>query len=282
MKRTFLWLGFGVLAAGMAFAQDATSSASGSQDQNTQTQRQSTSRSVNELRGCLSGSTGNYTVTDSNGKQYEVNGDDNTLRSMVGREVQITLSENRSTNDSTQPTGTTTHSSNTVQASDVKVLATSCSTPGGTTTPLGNSATPQPTSDDRPAPRMMSMLMQQSMPGQSQNGTSSQPQATPPVTSQTPAAPTSPTAGSSSQPGTSPANNNGMTEGQANPTTGQAAGSSASNQSGATNGAPSSPSNAQTPQANSNDANKPLYERQATDIPYAKSSNGNGTSAPPQ
>lgn len=291
MKRTFLWLGCGILATGMAFAQDTTTSgASGSQDQNTQTRTRSTTTQNNTVRGCLSGSPGNYTVTDQNGTQWTVTGDDATLRNSVGRRVEITFTQHQSSEESSQG-ATTARTTHNVQASQVTALSGTCNAgsgmaaPSNDANPGGNSGSAEPSS-----PRMMSMLMQQTMPGQSQNGTPSQPQATPPVTNQTPATSTSPTSGTSSQQGTSPANNSGMSEGQANPTTGQAAGSSVSNQGADNpgtanpNATPSSapPSNAQPPQANSNDQNKPLYERQATDIPWAQSSAGNnGTPAPP-
>jgi hypothetical protein len=293
MKRTFLWLGCGILATGMAFAQDTTSSgASGSQDQNTQTRTQSTATQNNTVRGCLSGSPGNYTITDHNGTQWTVTGDDATLRNSVGRQVEITFTQHQSSDESSQG-ATTTRRTHSVQASQVTALSDTCNAGSGMANPGGASGSAEPSS-----PRMMSMLMQQSMPGQSQNGTSSQPQTTPPVTSQTPATSTSPTSGTSSQQGTSPASNSGMTEGQANSTTGQTAGTSVSTQGAnpsgtansatttpnATTSSPNSatPSNAQSPQANSNDQNKPLYERQATDIPWAKSSAGNnGTPAPP-
>ncbi len=164
MKRILLLLGFGILAGTIALAQDAagSSASTNSQHQTTQTRTQSSTTRTSVIRGCLSGSTGNYTVTDPNGMQYEVNGDDATLRSMVGREVEMTVSEDRSGDDSTQASGTSTHSSNTVQASDVRAVASTCTNPAGAAAPSGSSGT----QDERPAPQMMAMLQQQSAPGQ--------------------------------------------------------------------------------------------------------------------
>ena len=157
-------------------------------------------------------------------------------------------------------------------------------------------------------------LAQQTAAGNS----TSQPQVTPPVTSQTPASATPPTTGATppestsatpaanSQVGTSPANNTGMTESQANhdaqaarqgelntnPQTGEATGRGVNNQ-GVNNPSTTSPNavptsrnsattTSNTPPPNANEQNKPLYERQATDIPWASSSGGNtGTPAPP-
>lgn len=259
MKRILLLLGFGVLAGTIAFAQDAagSSASTNSQDQTTQTRTQSSTTRTNVIRGCLSGSTGNYTVTDPNGRQYEVTGDDATLRSMVGREVEMTVSEDRSSDDSTQASGTSTHASNAVQATNVRAVASTCTNPAGAAAPSGSSGT----QDERPAPQMMAMLQQQSAPGQdnaSQNGSAPQPQATPPVTSQTPATSASPTQGRE-------VNNP--------PTTAPNAASASPNSA-----TPSS--NSQQSQANCAQT-KPLYECQATDIPWAKPSGGNnGTPAP--
>ena len=252
MKRIILLLGFGVLAGTIAFAQDAAGSSASTDSQDQTAQRtQSSTTSTNVIRGCLSGSTGNYTVTDPNGRQYEVNGDDATLRSMVGREVEITVSEDRSSDDSTHASGTSAHTSNAVQATNVRAVAGSCSKPAGAEAPSGSSAT----QDERPAPQMMARLQQQSAPGRDnalQNGSATPPQATPPVTSQTPATSASPTQGTNLQVGTS---NAGTT---------------------APNSAAPSP-NAQQSQANCVQT-KPLYECQATDLPWANSSGGsNGT-----
>ena len=302
MKRIFLLLGLGILTASLGLAQDTTSPP----DPNSQTRTQSSSRSTNKIRGCLSGSTGNYTVTDRNGMHYQVNGDEPTLRSMVGREVEITLSEDRTTEDSTQAAGTSTHTTNAVQASDVKAVAGTCSNPASPAAP-GSANRPTPAPDEKPAPQMMAMLQQQGAPGQdnsSPNGAAPPVQANPPVTSQTPAAPASPNAGANSQVSNSPANNSGMTENEANhdaqaarqgelntnPQNGQTTGRGVDNQgvnnpsTTSPNAVPTSPNsasgNAQQPQANCN-PNK-LYECPATDLPWSKSSGGNtGTPPPP-
>jgi hypothetical protein len=306
MKRMMLLLGMGMLAGAMAWAQDAP--ASSPPEQNAQTRTESSSRSTNVIRGCLSGSTGNYTVTDRNGMQYTVNGDDSTLRSMVGREVEVTVSEDRSTEDATHAPGTSTHSTNTVQASNVKAVGSSCNT-AGSATPSG-STSPNATPEERPAPQMMAMLQQQEAPNQDNskpNGAPPQVQSTPPVTSQTPASPNAPSTGANSQVGTSPANNSGMTESEANhdaqaarqgelntnPQNGQTTGRGIDNQgvnnpsTTNPNAVPSSPNSA-TPSSNSQQSQadcaktRPLYECQASDIPWANGSGGNtNTPAPP-
>jgi len=324
MKRIFLLLGCGMLAAGMALAQDtgSSNSASSSQDQSTQTRTQSNTTQDNTVRGCLSGSAGNYTITDANGTQYQVTGNDATLKSSVGQEVEIRVTQKQSSDTSNQG-ATTTRTTHTVQASQVTALNSACDTgnPSGSASPNSMGTTPDnstapkgtPQTTEPATPRMMSMLQQQSMPGaeaQSQNSTTPQTQATPPVTSQTPATQSSPNQSATPQAGTSPANNTGMTESEANhdaqaarqgemntnPQTGDTTGRGVNNQGvnnpsttnpGAVPTSPNSatPSSAQ-PQSNANDQNKPVYGRQATDIPWATHSGtdaGNtGTPAPPQ
>jgi hypothetical protein len=252
----FLLLGCSLLAGALASAQDSTSSsASGVQDQNIQTKSQSSNTKTNLIRGCLSGSTGNYTITDPNGMQYQINGDDTTLRSMVGREVEVSTTEDRSTEDSTRSGGAATHAANEVQVSDVKAVSNTCKNAPSAVAP--NSTTPQ--AGERPAPQMMSMLQQQSAPGQdgqSQNGAAPQVQSTPPVTSQTPATSASPTTNNQSINNPAPAS---------------------------PSAAPASPNlatpsaNPQPSQADCQNHTKPLYECPATDLPWGNSSSGNNS-----
>jgi len=310
MKRIFLLLGAGFLSAGLAFAQDMPSSSTEnpSQEQGTnQTYRYENSSMV---RGCLSGSVGNYTLTDQNGVQYTVVGGDSGLQSKVGHEVEITTKQNESSQVSTQENGTTTRTTNSIQVADVRDISASCNVGSSVTTPSqpDNGMNPKgtPESDKPPEPKMIAML-QQSAAGTAQQSTGSPAQQTsPPVSSQTPAAPSSPT-GANSQVGNSPANNSGMTESEANhdaqaarqgelnanPQNGQTTGRGVNNQgvnnpsSTSPNAVPTSPnsaspsSNTQQPQTNANDQNKPLYERQATHIPWANQPGGNTNTPPP-
>ena len=301
MNKFLLLLGTGLLATTVAAAQSTGSTDSSAPDQSTpgsQTYHSQTSQQV--VRGCLSGSTGNFTLTDQNGMQYTVTGDDSSLQAQVGHEVEITSKSNQSSQTSTQPDGSTTKTTtNSIQMNNIRQVSATCSHAAG------SGMTPNPSSapDQRHGtPLLMAMLMQQS--------TNSQPatqQTTPPVTSQTPTASTSPTApAANSQVGTSPANNTGMTESQANhdaqaarqgelntnSQTGDTTGRGINNQ-GVNNPTSTSPnavptsSNSATPAANSqqpanaNDASKPLYERQASDIPWANQSGNNGTNPPP-
>lgn len=132
MKRVFLTLAFSVLAGMFALGQDAdsktdskssqnNSTAGSAQYQNPDVTTKSAPTSQNVIRGCLSGSPGNYTLTDQNGMQYQIAGDDATLRSMVGREVEVTGIENQS-----QAGDSTSRLANGVQASDVRAVSSTC------------------------------------------------------------------------------------------------------------------------------------------------------------
>jgi hypothetical protein len=131
MKRVLLLLTFAMLAGTLALAQgtgsksdaqNSPSTAGSAQYQNPDAITKSAPASQNVIRGCLSGSSGNYTLTDQNGMQYQIAGDDATLRSMVGREVEVTGIENQ-----TSPAGdSTSRMANGVQASDVRAVSTTC------------------------------------------------------------------------------------------------------------------------------------------------------------
>ena len=305
MKAIFILLGSGLLATTLVAAQDAPT-ASESTSAQTQTKTYQTSSSV--IRGCLSGSDGNYTITDQNGMQYQINGPDNQLAASVGHEIEVSTHQDTSSEASSQGDQPTARSSNTVQVSGIRDISKTCHTASSTSPMNNNDSSPKgaPDAAAPPQPQFIGWIQQQSAPDtgtkqEQQNGTAP-PQATPPVTSQTPATPTGAANGSATtQQNTSPANNAGMTESEANhdaqaarqgelntnPNTGDTSGRGVNNQgvnnptSTSPNAVPTSPNSA-TPQSNADDANKPLYERQATDIPWANQQGGNtGTPNPP-
>jgi hypothetical protein len=138
MRRTFL-LATSLLAASLllagsvALAQDAhangsagdpasqnNNAANTAQYQNPDTATKSSAHTASVIRGCLSGSAGNYTLTDQNGMQYQVSGDDASLRSMVGREVEISGIESQSS------AGAASNVTNGVQASEVRAVSSTC------------------------------------------------------------------------------------------------------------------------------------------------------------
>jgi len=288
MKSMFLLLGSGLLVTTLAVAQDAPSADPSPNSQSSKTYQSSS----NVIRGCLSGSAGNYTVTDQNGTQYSIAGPDNQLAARVGHEIEITTRQDQSSESTSQDDQASTKATDSVQVSDVRDVASTCKMGGSTGSPMNdNSSSPKGTSSTAEPPQTMAMLQEQSAPNagtqEQKPGAAAQPQTTPPVSSQTPATSASPTS-TESQTGA-----NGAAGSQLNPDAqmpnanpnGTTAGSSVDNQGTPANAAPNSatPSGTQQPQANSaDDAGKPLYESQATDIPWAShSSDSNGTANSP-
>ena len=125
-----LLLGVTVLAA-----QQSPSSAAPDSPRSLAAQANSSAPNSTVIRGCLSGSTGNYTLTDQNGMQYQVNGDDATLRSMVGREVEITGLEGQSSAVSGQSDQEAGNATTTMQATQVRAVSSNCSKGRSVSTP---------------------------------------------------------------------------------------------------------------------------------------------------
>ncbi len=300
MKKSTLLTASLLFAATMALAQNnpSTGAALGP-EQN----RNATSQNA-VVRGCLTGSPDNYTLTDQNGAQYKLVGDNSSLLTAVGHVVQVNGMQGQSMEGSSGNSNTMAGSAYTFQVSEVKDSGRACNRASNPSDSTGNPGfqspanhpndekTPKgtsPESSDQPHGQLTAMLQQSSNSPMSSTGsdaaqsaqsnsssTPSTPSAegteampsskvsdsgqstgvgqatqTPPVTSQTPASPTSPTS-PSSQTQTSPANTAGTTP----------------------------QSNTSQPQNNANDSNKPLWERQATDIPWARKGGTNtGTSS---
>ena len=89
------------------------------------------------VEGCLSGSAGNYTLTDKNGTTYQLTGDTAKLSDHVGHEVKVTgMSASGSTGASgsteTSAGGSTgAGSGQALQVTSVKHVSKSCKTAGG-------------------------------------------------------------------------------------------------------------------------------------------------------
>jgi len=154
MRRLFLLVALLLLSGGLALAQDArptgsagdlasqsNNTANAAQYQNPGAAPKSSAHSASVIRGCLSGSSGNYTLTDQNGMQYQVSGDDATLRSMVGREVEISGIEGQSSNG-----GAASSVANGMQASEVRAVSSTCKKKAAVSAPApGNSHAGDPT-----------------------------------------------------------------------------------------------------------------------------------------
>lgn len=75
--------------------------------------------SGNAIEGCLAGSGGNFTLTDSSGKTYQLAGDTAKLSEHVGHTLRISGSQKSAGADPAQPTFT---------VQKVKMISPSCST----------------------------------------------------------------------------------------------------------------------------------------------------------
>src|SRR5579883_2550796 len=65
---------------------------------------QTTSNEETSVQGCLSGTNGNYTLTDSTGNSYQLAGDTSKLSKHVGHKVEVTGTTNTaSTNAGNEP-----------------------------------------------------------------------------------------------------------------------------------------------------------------------------------
>ena len=335
-KKAFYLSSAVVLAGAMGVAQTGTTTP---QDQDNPRAGQAAGA---QLRGCLSGSAGNYTLTDYSGTIYHLVGAESQLQGSVGHEVEITGTPDAQRSSASDDMASNTASS--FQVTGAREVAGSCTQGSrtGATSPDSHPMSERPPMTDQqpkgapgeatpapePQPHLMAMLQQpgatdpsstasqtssttsttttttntQTPASNSSNGS----MANTPVTSQTPAE-TTPATGSNSQLGSGTTNPSavGTQPAQSNTTATPSTGTTATTPStavspdtganatsGATTATPdasaspsattnpsatATPGTAASPQSNQNDQNNPLYERQATDVPWASHSGSTTT-----
>lgn len=118
--------------------QQAAPDTSSTTTQTTTTQTtQTSSDSGNSIEGCLSGSAGNWTLTDQSGKTYQLAGDTSKLSDHVGHQVRIMGTDNSSSapssgsaGGSATATGSSSGSQPTFTVQKVKMISSSCPTSG--------------------------------------------------------------------------------------------------------------------------------------------------------
>ena len=97
---------------------------------------QTGSMGAKTVQGCLSGSGGNYTLTDKAGNTYQLAGDTSKLTEHVGHKIEVTGTTSAASSGGTAPGaapsgGTATSSGSagqqTLNVSSHKVIASSCS-----------------------------------------------------------------------------------------------------------------------------------------------------------
>lgn len=122
--------------------QPATPDSSSTTTQTTTTQTtQTSSDSSTSIEGCLSGSAGNFTLTDQSGKTYQLAGDTSKLSDHVGHQVRLMGSDNSSSasgssspNSSSPSSGagatgaSSSGTQSTFTVNKVKMISSTCST----------------------------------------------------------------------------------------------------------------------------------------------------------
>jgi hypothetical protein len=83
------------------------------------------------VEGCLSGSDGNYMLTDKNGTTYQLTGDTAKLSNHVGHEIKVTGSKSASAMSPSGGGTNTGESKQTLQVSSFKHVSKTCSSGGG-------------------------------------------------------------------------------------------------------------------------------------------------------
>jgi hypothetical protein len=132
MRKTLMLLSLGLLGAALALAQDAPTA---DQPATPPANNTDTSASAGSVQGCLSGSDGNYMLTqDGTGTTFKLMGDEIQLKKHVGHEVSITgqaSGDTASASNSPQgqgdtPASGTTDTGTTIQVTNVKMVSKQC------------------------------------------------------------------------------------------------------------------------------------------------------------
>jgi hypothetical protein len=133
MRKMLLLLSLGLLGVSMALAQDTSSTSPATAPNASATD---SSASAGPIQGCLSGSDGNYMLTqDGTGTTFKLMGDEIKLKKHIGHEVavtgQATADGGSSAADPNQGQGdasasATTGAGTTIQVTEVKMVAKQC------------------------------------------------------------------------------------------------------------------------------------------------------------
>ncbi|HEY3768388.1 MAG TPA: hypothetical protein VGN44_06930 [Candidatus Angelobacter sp.] len=116
----------------MPSPQSTAPDASSTSTTTTQTTETSTGSST-AIEGCLSGSSGNFTLTDQSGKAYQLAGDTSKLTEHVGHQIRVMGSSSdsnaaSSASGSNASAGGASSGSSTFTVKKVKMISSSCST----------------------------------------------------------------------------------------------------------------------------------------------------------
>ncbi len=135
MKKILLLSSILLLSVTWALAQYGSQSSTS--QSSTSSESSNSGMSKTTLQGCLSGSNGNYTLTDSSGATYQLTGDTAKLEKHIGHTIQVTGTPQTSSASNTtsgNPSGSMSGSAEAQQTFDVtsfKHVSGKCNTSGG-------------------------------------------------------------------------------------------------------------------------------------------------------
>lgn len=142
MRQVFLFLSVLLLGVSWAVAQGTspTSPSTSSPDSSAQTSSQTSASQTSAggdttVEGCLSGSSGSYTLAAKDGTTYQLTGDTAKLSEHVGHEVKITGTANSAASSPSSGAASTsagsTSSEKSLQVSSVKHVSKTCQAGSG-------------------------------------------------------------------------------------------------------------------------------------------------------
>ncbi|HET9304769.1 MAG TPA: DUF5818 domain-containing protein [Candidatus Sulfotelmatobacter sp.] len=139
MRQVFLFLSVLLLGVSWAVAQGTSPSQSSpstsSSDSSAQTSSQTSAGGETTVEGCLSGSSGSYTLAAKDGTTYQLTGDTAKLSEHVGHQVKITGTANSAASSpssgAASSTAGSTSSEKSLQVSSVKHVSKTCQSGSG-------------------------------------------------------------------------------------------------------------------------------------------------------
>ena len=137
MRQVFLFLSVLLLGVSWAVAQGTSpaSPSTSSPASSGQTSSQTSAGGETTVEGCLSGSSGSYTLAAKDGTTYQLTGDTAKLSEHVGHEVKITGTANSAASSPSSGAASSsagsTSSEKSLQVSSVKHVSKTCQSGGG-------------------------------------------------------------------------------------------------------------------------------------------------------
>ncbi|MGC2450983.1 MAG: DUF5818 domain-containing protein [Candidatus Sulfotelmatobacter sp.] len=129
MRQIFLVLSLLLLGMTWAAAQNSSQSSPSSGSAMAAGSGQQSAGAQTTVEGCLSGSNGNFTLTDKDGMSYQLTGDAAKLSEHVGHEVKVTgMSSSGAGASGASSTGAGANS--TIQVTSVKHISKTCKSGG--------------------------------------------------------------------------------------------------------------------------------------------------------